>query len=95
LQLKVTINEFIPIVTGNPLAYEDCNCSQCTMPVLPDAGNPLAYEDCNLILRLFITFTRSGNPLAYEDCNNNKAKARTQARLATHLSTRIATAKYS
>ncbi len=43
-----------------------------------------------------INWTVTGNPLVYEDCNVGRVgNTNSYGYLATHLSTRIATAKYS
>ena len=81
--------------TGNPLAYEDCNGVADPEENCPNTGNPLAYEDCNLSDDEIKNIATTGNPLAYEDCNVAVMVAVVAVTLATHLPTRIATAKYS
>ena len=77
---------------GNPLVYEDCNGDKPQILRNIYTGNPLVYKDCNRKDERDTADRRDWQPTCLRGLQPEKCTdACIRYKLATHLSTRIAT----
>ena len=81
---------------GNPLVYEDCNGDKPQILRNIYTGNPLVYKDCNRKDERDTADRRDWQPTCLRGLQPEKCTdACIRYKLATHLSTRIATTSSS
>ena len=90
------IDDYNKAFAGNPLVYEDCNGDKPQILRNIYTGNPLVYKDCNRKDERDTADRRDWQPTCLRGLQQLGVTRDVIANiLATHLSTRITTAKYS